>query len=68
MVSLNLAQLGNAVGAAAQAPGAATAMALSQAGTAELFSMGVLKKTLAIESSQGAQMAQLLGSSIDTCT
>jgi hypothetical protein len=33
MVTLNLAQLGYAAGTAAQAPGAASAVALSRAGT-----------------------------------
>ena len=60
MVSRNLAVLGASVAAAGQDPSVATLASQAQAGTASQFSMGVLKRVLAIEASTGAQLAQMV--------
>jgi len=61
MVSQTMAALGASIAAAGQDPSVAALASQSQAATASGFSMGVLKKVLAIEASDGAQLARMLG-------
>jgi len=60
MVSRSLAVLGANIAAAGQDPGPDTLASQAQAGTAAQFSMGVLKRVLAMEASTGAQLAQMV--------
>ncbi len=60
MVSRNLAGLSASIAAAGQDPSAAVLASQAQAGAASGFSMGVLKRVLAIEASTGAQLAQMV--------
>jgi hypothetical protein len=64
--SLNLAGLAAAIGAAGQDPTPATLAAQAQGDTQALASIGVLKKILDLESTDGAQLAQMVAGGVDT--
>lgn len=65
MVTASLARFGAAASAAGRAPGVDTAAALSQSATASDVSIAVLKKVLDLEADAGAQVARMIGSSVD---
>jgi hypothetical protein len=60
-VTQNYAAMNAATSAVAQDPGPGTVSAQTQSGTQAQFSMGVLKQTLDIQASVGAQLAQMIG-------
>ncbi len=62
MVGLNMAAWAGAISATGQDPAPATTSAQAQAGTVAQFSVAVLKQTLDLEATVGAQLAQLINS------
>jgi hypothetical protein len=55
----------DAIGAAGQDPTPATATTQAQTGTQSDAAIAVLRKVLDLESSEGAQLAQMVAGSVD---
>jgi len=64
-VSLDLGALTGAIGVAGQDPTPATATAQAQTGTQSDAAIAVLRQVLDLESSEGAQLAQMVAGSVD---
>jgi hypothetical protein len=60
MVTQNVAAMNAGIQLAGQNPGPATSSAETQASTQASFSMGVLKQSLDLQASAGAQLASLI--------
>jgi len=61
IATMNSGALGRQIDAAGADPTPTTISAMDQGATQSSFSMGILKKTLDIQATDGAQLAQMLG-------